>query len=57
MERKYVTPSELQKIIPIKTDNLYNQLREGRIPSTKIGRNYFIPIKFIEDLDKTVRGG
>lgn len=54
-ERNFLTPKELSEVfdhnISVTTINVL--IREGKIPSTKLGRKNLIPVSFVrEQLDK-----
>jgi len=39
---KYITIPELAKILGVSRIAIYNRVKKGQIPATKIGRNYVI---------------
>jgi excisionase family DNA binding protein len=46
---KYITIPELAKILGVSRITIYNRVKKGQIPATKIGRNYVVT-------DKTIAG-
>lgn len=49
-EKKYITIPELAKIMGVSRIAIYNRVKKGQIPATKIGRNYVITDKTIASL-------
>lgn len=48
-EKKYITVPELAKMLGVSRITIYNRVKKGQIPATKIGKTYVIT-------DKTVAG-
>ena len=45
---QYITIPELAKILGLSRIAVYKRVKNGQIDATKIGRNYFIPKKYID---------
>ncbi len=45
---QYITIPELAKILGLSRITVYKRVKNGRIDATKIGRNYYIPKKYID---------
>ena len=43
MQRIVYTPAEVQAMLGIKRQTVYDMLHSGELPSIRIGRNYKIP--------------
>lgn len=48
--KEYVTIPELAKILGISRIAVYNRVKQGKIPATRIGRNFGVPASVIEEL-------
>jgi excisionase family DNA binding protein len=54
---KYITIPELAKLLGVSRIAIYNRVKKGQIPATKIGRTYVITDQTIADvLGKKVTG-
>ena len=47
---KYITIPELAKILGVSRIAIYNRVKKGQIPATKIGRIYVITDQTIADI-------
>ncbi|MCZ6719707.1 MAG: helix-turn-helix domain-containing protein [Gammaproteobacteria bacterium] len=47
---KYVTIPELAKLLGVSRTAIYNRVKKGQIPATKIGRTYAITDRTIADI-------
>jgi excisionase family DNA binding protein len=47
---KYITIPELAKLLGVSRIAIYNRVKKGQIPSTKIGRTYVIMDQEISDI-------
>ena len=59
MSRKFYTVHEVSVCLGIGITNTYKFVREGKIPSIKIGNQYKIPVELFEKWieDNLVTGG
>ena len=49
-EKKYITVPELAKILGVSLITIYNRVKKGQIPATKIGKTYVITDKTVADV-------
>lgn len=47
---KYITIPELAKLLGVSRIAIYNRVKKGQIPATKIGRTYVIRDKTVADI-------
>lgn len=47
---KYITIPELAKLLGVSRIAIYNRVKKGQIPATKIGRTYVITDKTVADI-------
>lgn len=47
---EYVTIPQLAELLGISRIAVYKKVRKGQIKAVKIGRNYAIPIKYVDDI-------
>jgi len=47
---KYITIPELAKLLGVSRIAIYNRVKKGLIPATRIGRNYVITDKTVADI-------
>lgn len=47
---KYITIPELAKLLGVSRIAIYNRVKKGQIPATKIGRAYVITDKTVADI-------
>ena len=47
---KYITIPELARLLGVSRIAIYNRVRKGQIPATKIGRTYVITDKTVSDI-------
>jgi len=47
---KYITIPELAKLLGVSRILIYNRVKKGQIPATKIGRTYVIRDKTVADI-------
>ena len=48
--KKYVTIPELAKLLGVSRIAIYNRVRKGQIPATKVGRTYVITDRTVADI-------
>ena len=48
--KKYITIPELAKLLGVSRIAIYNRVKKGQIPATKIGRTYVITDKTVTDI-------
>jgi len=48
--KKYITIPELAKLLGVSRIAIYNRVRKGQIPATKIGRTYVITDRTVVDI-------
>jgi len=54
-QEKYITIPELAKLLGVSRIAIYNRVKKGQIPATRIGRNYVITDETVTNiLGKTV---
>ena len=54
-QKKYITIPELAKLLGVSRIAIYNRVKKGQIPATRIGRNYVITDETVTNiLGKTV---
>lgn len=53
-KKKYITIAELAEILHISRIAVYKKVKKGQVPAERIGRNFFIPIEYIQK-DVTVK--
>lgn len=49
MDKLVYTPKDIQKMLSLSKSSVYNMIKEGDIPSVKIGNNYRIPISKFQE--------
>ena len=49
-QSKYITIPELAKILGITRIAVYNKVKKGQIKAVKIGRNYAMSRKYVDDI-------
>jgi excisionase family DNA binding protein len=49
-DKKYITIPELAKLLGVSRIAIYNRVKKGQIPATKIGRTYVITDRTITDI-------
>jgi excisionase family DNA binding protein len=52
--KKYISTTELAKILGISRVAVFNKIKSGEISAEKIGRNYAVPIGNLQEIAKTV---
>jgi len=49
-DNKFITIPQLAKFLGLSRIAVYNKVKKGEIEAIKIGRNYAIPNKYIDDI-------
>lgn len=49
-EKRYVTVPELAKLLGVSRITIYNRVKKGQIPATKIGKTYVITDKTVAEV-------
>ena len=48
--KKYITIPELARLLGVSRIAIYNRVKKGQIPASRIGRTYSIPDRTIKDI-------
>ncbi len=49
-EHRYISIPEMAKLLGLSRIAVYNKVKAGKIKAVKIGRNYAIPEKYIQEI-------
>jgi excisionase family DNA binding protein len=49
-DKKYITIPELAKLLGVSRIAVYNRVKKGQIPATKVGRTYVITDRTVTDI-------
>lgn len=57
-EKRFYRPDELVKILNVSRSSVFSKIRNGTIPSVRLGKSILIPVSFVEELEKkALKGG
>jgi excisionase family DNA binding protein len=48
--KKYISTTELAKMLKISRVAVFNRIKKGQIPAEKIGRNYIISMEVVDEI-------